>query len=98
MSTRYLALGALIAAMAALGVGCEKEGPAEETGAAMDNATENAADKMDNATDKMDSAVDKMEQSAQEVEEATEEAKDAMDETMTPPDAAPPAGTTTAPQ
>jgi hypothetical protein len=90
MSTRYLALGALIAAMAALGVGCEKEGPAEESGAAMDNA--------------MDKAGDKMEQSAQEVEEAAEEAKDSMDETMTPPDAAPsegaapPAGSTTAPQ
>jgi hypothetical protein len=53
-----LALGVLLPLLTVLGVGCEKEGPAEEAGEAMDNATENAGDAMEDAGDKAEDAAD----------------------------------------
>jgi len=57
-SKRAWALGVILPLLAVLGVGCEKEGPAEEAGEAMDNATENAGDAMEEAGDKAEDAMD----------------------------------------
>ena len=55
---RAWALGVMLPLLTVLSVGCEKEGPAEEAGEAMDNATENAGDAMENAGDKAEDAAD----------------------------------------
>ena len=49
---------ALVAAFAFTLAACEKEGPAERAGKALDNAVESAGDKIENAGDKAKDAVD----------------------------------------
>lgn len=50
--TAWLAVGVLVAALS----GCQKEGPAERAGKAMDKAVENAGQQIEKAGEKMQDA------------------------------------------
>jgi hypothetical protein len=59
-TTKFAALGILLAPLVALSIGCEREGPAERAGEGIDRAADNAADALDprGPAEKAGSAVD----------------------------------------
>lgn len=82
MKTKLLAIAAF-SILSALGAGCEQEGPAEKAGESIDQAVENAGDKIESTLDpkgpaeKAGEAIDK---GIQNTRDAVKEAGDKLRE------------------